>query len=151
MTLRNCIVQAKRVPLFLFITISLFFVLIEAPVSGFHGQEIILKLRDAIFTPLPGGTNYQFKVFVTYSVSNSTFVGQKINAVMKIYSGNGTLLKTTSFPTGFTANRNGTQQLLTNLAVPRIDNITTVTTFTDLNKTVALSNPVKTLPSLQLH
>ncbi len=106
---------------------------------------------DFIFTPLPGGTNYQFKVFVTYSVSNSTFVGQKINAVMKIYSGNGTLLKTTSFPIGFTANRNGTQQLLTNLAVPRIDNITTVTTFTDLNKTVALSNPVKTLPSLQLH
>jgi hypothetical protein len=151
MSRNDCIMKAKRIPLFLFITISLFFILIEAPVSGFHGQEIMLKLTDAIFTPLPGGANYQFKVLVTYTVSNSTFVGQKINAVMKVYSGNGTLLKTTSYPAGFTANKNGTQQLLTNLAVPRIDNITTVTTFTDLNKTVALSNPVKTLPSLPLH
>jgi hypothetical protein len=151
MNLRDHIIQAIRIPLSLVIITFFIFVIIEAPVSGFHGQEIMIKLKDAITTALPGGANYQFKVFVSYSIINSTFIGQKINAVMKVYSGNGTLLKTTSFPAGFTANRNGTQQLMTNIAVPRIDNITTVTTFTDLNKTVVLSNPVRTLPSLQLH
>lgn len=67
---------------------------------------------------------------------------------MKIHSSNGSVIKTTSFPTGFTANKTDTAQLLTN--IPRVlgQNVTTETVFTDLNKTNILSNVVKTLPVL---
>ncbi len=121
---------------------------IQGSVSGYNGREIVIKLNNAQFAPLIGTDNYQVKIVVNYSVSDPTLVGQKINAVMKVYSSNGTLLKTTSFPAGLTANEMGTAQLLTNIPISTIRNITTVTIFTDLNKTAVLSNPVNTLPSL---
>ncbi len=108
-----------------------------------QGQEIVISVGNAQFTSLSDSGNHQVKVVANYTVSNSSMVGQKINAVMKVYSANGTLLKTTSFPSGFIVNKTGTQQLLTNLANSTLQNITAVTTFTNLGKTLALSNPLK--------
>jgi hypothetical protein len=59
-----------------------------------------------------------------------------------------TVIKTTSYPLGFTANNTGTIQLLTNIPIAVARNITTETFLTDLNKTNILSNPVKTLPTI---
>jgi hypothetical protein len=67
---------------------------------------------------------------------------------MKVHSSNGTVIKTTSYPLGFTANNTGTIQLLTNIPIAVAQNITTETFLTDLNKTNILSNPVKTLPTI---
>ena len=67
---------------------------------------------------------------------------------MKVHSSNGTVIKTTSYPLGFTANNTGTIQLLTNIPIAIAQNITTETFLTDLNKTNILSNPVKTLPTI---
>ena len=108
-----------------------------------HGQEIVISVNNAHFTSISGSGSHQVKVVTNYSVSNSSMVGQKINAVMKVYSPNGTLLKTSSFPSGFTVNKTGTQQLLTNLLNSTAQNITAVTTFTNLDKTLAMSNPLK--------
>jgi len=124
--------------------------LTERSVDGYHGKEVTISLKDAIFTPVLGTTSYQVKVLINYTISDPALIGQKLNAVMKVYSANGTILKTTSFPAGFNATKNGTQQLLTNIPVSKIQNITTVTTFTDLNKTFVMSNPVKTLPLIPL-
>ena len=66
---------------------------------------------------------------------------------MKVYSTDGSLLKTTSFPAGFLVNKTGGTHLLTNILTPA-QNITTETVFTDLNKTNVLSNPVKTTPHM---
>jgi hypothetical protein len=129
------------------LTVSIFtFTLTERPVDGYHGKEVSISLKDAIFTPVLGTTNYQIKVLVNYTISDPALISQKLNAVMKVHSANGTILKTTSFPAGFNVTKNGTQQLLTNIPMSKIQNITTVTTFTDLNKTFVMSNPVKTLP-----
>lgn len=124
--------------------------LTERSVDGYHGKEVTISLKDAIFAPVLGTTSYQVKVLIDYTISDPALIGQKLNAVMKVYSANGTILKTTSFPAGFNATKNGTQQLLTNIPVSKIQNITTVTTFTDLNKTFVMSNPVKTLPLIPL-
>ena len=67
---------------------------------------------------------------------------------MKVYSSDGSLLKTTSFPTGFPVNKTGGTDLLTNIPISPAQNITTETVFTDLNKTNLLSNPVKTTPHM---
>jgi hypothetical protein len=117
-------------------------------VSAYTGGEISIKLNNTQFSRLNNTCNYQIKVFVDYSVTDPTLIGQKINAVMKVYSSNGSLLKTTSFPAGFSVNKTGATHLLTNMPLSPAQNITTETVFTDLNKTNLLSNPVKTTPHM---
>jgi hypothetical protein len=117
-------------------------------VSAYTGGEISIKLNNTQFTRLNDTGNYQIKVFVDYSVTDPSLIGQKINAVMKVYSSDGSLLKTTSFPGGFPVNRTGGTYLLTSIPISPAQNITTETVFTDLNKTNLLSNPVKTIPHM---
>ena len=118
---------------------------VQGTVSGYTGKEITLKLGNAEFIPLNGTTNYQIKINVNYSVSDPNLIGQKVNAVMKVHAADGTVLKTTSFPSGFAANITGTTQLLTNIPKIIARNITTEIVFMDLNKTNVLSNTVETL------
>lgn len=117
-------------------------------VPAYTGNQSSITLGDAHFAPLNGTTNYQIKLNVNYSISDPTLIGQKLNAVMKVHSSNGTVIKTSSYPLGFTANNTGTIQLLTSIPIAFAQNITTETFLTDLNKTNILSNPVKTLPTI---
>lgn len=134
---------------FLSVIVGLFIVLATlVSVSAYTGKEIAIKLRNAQSAPVNGTTNNRITVNVSYSVSEPTLVGQKINAVMKVHSSNGTVIKTTSFPSGFIANKTDTAELLTNIPKANAQNITTETVFTDLNKTNILSNIVKTQPVL---
>jgi hypothetical protein len=80
---------------------------------------------------------------VNYNVSNISLVGQKTNSVLKVYSTYGTLLKTSSFPEGFTINSTGTRQLLTNIMNNYVLNITSLTTFTNQYKIIPLSNEIR--------
>jgi hypothetical protein len=82
------------------------------------------------------------KLTTTYSVTDPATVDKQISGTMKIYTANGTLLKTTSIPNGFKADENGFQQFVTSLPNSTIQSITTVVLFTDLNKTAALSNSI---------
>jgi hypothetical protein len=59
---------------------------------------------------------------------------------MKIYTSNGTLIKTTSIPNGFKVDKTGFQQFVTSLPNSTLQSITTIVQFTDLNKTSPLSN-----------
>jgi hypothetical protein len=86
-------------------------------VSAYTGGEISIKVNNTQFTRLNDTGNYQIKVFVDYSVTDPALIGQKINAVMKVYSSDGSLLKTTSFPGGFPLNRIGSTYLLTSISV----------------------------------
>jgi hypothetical protein len=129
----------------LFIVIGTFiFSTLQQLVFANHGKEIILKLNDAQFF-LPSGKNIQqVKLTTTYSVSDSATVGKEISGTMKIFSSNGTLIKTTSIPNGFKVDKTGFQQFVTSLPNSTIKNITTVVLFTDLNKTAPLSNSINT-------
>jgi len=90
-----------------------------------------------------------FAVQVTvYGYTDPTLVGKEINAVMKVHSPDGSVIKTTSFPLGFIANSTGIAELLTNIPKSAAQNITTETVFTDLNKTNVLSNTIQTPPHI---
>jgi hypothetical protein len=116
--------------------------------AGYTGSEINIKLNNAQFVPLNGTSNYQIKVNVNYTVNEPSLIGKKINAVMKVHSSDGSILKTTSFPSGFTVNKTGMTQLLTNIPISSSQNITTESLFTDLNKTNILSNQIETVPQI---
>jgi hypothetical protein len=110
---------------------------------AYHGQEVLLALDSAQFIPRLNTTEgSQVKVLVNYTVNDPSIVNQTINAVMNVYTSNGTLVKTTSFPAGFTANNFGTQQLATTIkGNPNpIQNITAVITITNAAKLIPLSN-----------
>jgi hypothetical protein len=57
-----------------------------------------IKLNNTQFTRSNETGNNQINVIVNYSMSDPALIGQEINAVMKVYSADGSLLKTTSFP-----------------------------------------------------
>ena len=121
---------------------------VQGSVYGYTGKEITLKLGNAEFVPQNGTADYQIGINVNYSVSDPTLVGKEINAVMKVHSSDGSVVKTTSFPLGFTANSTGIAELLTNIPKSAAQNITTETVFTDFNKTNVLSNTIQTPPHI---
>lgn len=110
---------------------------------AYHGQEISLVLNSADFTSLSTNkTGNQVRVFVNYTVNDPSIDNQTINSVMKVYSPNGTLLKTSSSPNGFTINKTGVQRHSTTLTNSIIQNISAVVQFTDVSKIIPLSNSV---------
>lgn len=127
----------------LFIMVGVFSLpILQQSAFSNHGKEITLKLNDAQFY-LPPGKNVQvIKLTTIYTVTDPATVDKQISGTMKVYTANGTLMKTTSIPNGFKADKNGFQQFVTSLTNSTIQSITTVVVFTDLNKTGALSNSI---------
>ena len=138
----------RRISVFVIMSGICILLAVQGTVSGYSGKEFALNLGNAEFIPLNGTTNYQIKINVNYSVSDPALIGQKVNAVMKVHSADGKVIKTTSFPSGFAANITGIAQILTNIPKIIARNITTEIVFTDLNKTNVLSNTVETLPHI---
>ena len=138
----------RRISVFVIMSGICILLAVQGTVSGYSGKEFALNLGNAEFIPLNGTTNYQIKINVNYSVSDPALIGQKVNAVMKVHSADGKVIKTTSFPSGFAANITGTAQLLTNIPKIIARNITTEIVFTDLNKTNVLSNTIETIPHI---
>jgi hypothetical protein len=85
------------------------------------------------------------KVVINYSIGDESFLGQRINAVMGIYDRlNGSLIKLTSFPDGFILNNTeGTIQLASTLTDPKIQNLSTIVTLTNAEKSEKYSNDVR--------
>jgi hypothetical protein len=109
-----------------------------------HGQEISLSLNDSSFAPSPEGGN-QVKVVVNYATQDSMAVDDLVKGVMKVYTPNGTLIKTSSSPTPFPVSTTGQLQMATTLTENTIENITANIVFTNPIRTEIVSNelPVK--------
>jgi hypothetical protein len=110
-----------------------------------HGQEIVLSLNDSSFAPIaPDGKN-QVKVVVNYATQEPMVIHDLVKGVMKVYSANGTLLKTSSSPTPFAASSSGKLSLSTTLTDNTIDTVTAKIVFTNPIRTEIVSNelPVK--------
>jgi hypothetical protein len=107
-----------------------------------HGQEIVLTSKDASFAPVSSGEGgNQVKVVVNYAVHDPMIANDLVKGVMKVYSSNGTLLKTSSSPTPFRiSNSYGTATLATTITDPTIESATAKIVFTNPIKTETLSN-----------
>ena len=73
-----------------------------------------------------------------------------INGKMEVFAPNGTLIKTSSYPNGFTITDGGIIQFATSFADPALTNVKTNVTLTDLNKTETLSNTLSSDVALTL-
>src|ERR671911_1559062 len=109
-----------------------------------HGQEISLSLNDSSFAPSSEGGN-QVKVVVNYATQDPMAVDDLVKGVMKVYTPNGTLIKTSSSTTPFPVSTTGQLQMVTTLTENTIENITANIVFTNPIRTEIVSNelPVK--------
>ncbi|MGC2432078.1 MAG: hypothetical protein WA393_13655 [Nitrososphaeraceae archaeon] len=114
-----------------------------------NGTDIIVKIANSSFAPMTNVHGNQLKISATYQVNNETLEDDKINGVMKVYSKNGTMVKYSSFPSGFIANKTGTVEFKTTIRDPALANIIANVTILDLSKKNDLSNTVTTNLTLQ--
>ena len=112
-------------------------------------DSILLTLENASFVPLSNVRGNQVTMSVTYQVNDESLEGEKINGIMKLYSTNGSLIHSSSFPDGFTAKKKGgSEDFKTTIRDPTIQSLTANVTFTDTKKTETVSNVLTT--NLQL-
>lgn len=108
-----------------------------------HGQEVSIMLDSAQFIPLTTGKGNQVNVLLNYDVNDPSIINSQINSVMKVYWPNRTLFKTSSSQEGFIVNETGTQRHTTTITNSKLVDPTAVVQFTNLAKTVPISNPVQ--------
>jgi hypothetical protein len=119
--------------------------LLSSEVNLLAQQQSTISVNQATALPLVNTEGNQVKVVINYSIGDESIVGQEINAFMGIYDRmNGTLIKLSSFPDGIILNNTaGTIQLASTLTDPMIQNISTIVTLTNAEKTEKYSNDVR--------
>ena len=124
--------------------LGLSFIVISAPSAFAQAtQGITISAGNSSFTPLTNTDANQVRVNIEYSVEDESLQNQVINAVMAVFAPNGTLLKTTSFPSGFTAQSDGgTETLRTTFHDKSLTSVMANVTLTDATKSRSISNVV---------
>jgi hypothetical protein len=124
-----------------YISLSLGTIIIKQAAAA--KESFLLTLMNSSFAPLSTVHGSQVVVPVKYQIKDDSLAGEKINGIMKLYSSNGSLIHSSSFPDGFTAKKKGgTQEFKTTIRDPAIQSLTANVTFTDLKKTETISNVV---------
>src|SRR6476620_8023311 len=87
-------------------------------------KGITLTLDKSSYAPLTNIHGNQLSVSVRYQVDDKSLADQKINGLMKIYSSNGTLIHSTSFPDGFNPKKKGgVEELKTTIRDPTLEHV----------------------------
>src|SRR5688572_31399385 len=68
-----------------------------------NSERISISVSNSSFVPLTNTDANQVRVGVEYTIEDESIENEMINAVMKVYAPNGSLIRTTSIPSGFTA------------------------------------------------
>jgi hypothetical protein len=130
--------------LLIILSSSIFISVISGNIIAFGDKKgFTLTLDKSSYAPLTNIHGNQLSVSVKYEVDDKSLTDEKINGLMKIYSSNGTLIHSTSFPDGFNAKKKGgMEELKTTIRDPTLEHVIANVTFTDLKKTETLSNTV---------
>jgi hypothetical protein len=106
-----------------------------------NNERIVISLSNSSFVPLTNTDANQVRVGVDYTIEDESIENEMINAVMKLYAPNGSLIRTTSIPSGFTPESDGGEEVLkTTFNDKSMQSILANVTFTDLTKKSPVSN-----------
>jgi hypothetical protein len=112
--------------------------------------DITISIANSSYAPMTNVQGNQLKVSVKYQVNDESLENEKVNGIMKVYSSNGTLIHSSSFPDGFVAEKKGgTEDFKTTIRNPELKELVANVTFVDLEKDSTLSNTVTTEVNLQ--
>lgn len=106
-------------------------------------QGIVISIANSSYVPLTNTDANQVRVNVKYTIEDESLKNKKLNAVMKVTAPNGTLIRTTSIPGGFTAKSDGgIEALKTAFRDKLMEKVSANITVTDLTKKTPLSNAI---------
>jgi len=106
-------------------------------------EKMTIELNQAQFIPVTDST-HQVEIAVDYTLNDLSLYDSKINGVLQTYAPGGTLLKTASYPDGFSITDSGIIFFSTSLTDESIQSVTANITLTDLEKTETISNTLST-------
>lgn len=130
--------------------LSLYQAMFVVDASAQSDQGILIKIVNSTFAPLTTVEGNQVRISVMYQVNDGSLEDEKINGIMKIYSENGTLVHSSSFPEGFIAKKKGgTEVFRTTIRDPAVNNLLANVTFIDFARQDTLSNTVTANLSLE--
>lgn len=106
-------------------------------------ERLSISVSNSSFVPLTNTDANQVRVGVEYTIEDESVENEIINAVMKVYAPNGSLIRTTSIPSGFTPQGDGGEQVLrTTFLDKSMQSILANITFTDSTKRIPISNVI---------
>jgi hypothetical protein len=106
-------------------------------------ERISISVSNSSFVPLTNTDANQVRVGIEYSIEDESIENEIINAVMKVYAPNGSLIRTTSIPSGFAAQGDGGLEVLrTTFLDKSMQSILANITFTDSTKKIPISNVI---------
>lgn len=130
--------------------LSLYQAMFVVDASAQSDQGILIRIVNSSFAPLTTVEGNQVRISVMYQVNDGSLEDEKINGIMKIYSENGTLVHSSSFPEGFIAKKKGgTEVFRTTIRDPGVNNLLANVTFIDFARQDTLSNTVTANLSLE--
>ena len=106
-----------------------------------NNERVVISVSNSSFVPLTNTDANQVRVSVEYTIEDESIENEMINAVMKVYAPNGSLIRTTSIPSGFTPQSDGgIEELKTTFHDKSMQSILANITFTDVTKKTPISN-----------
>lgn len=101
---------------------------------------VTIKLDSVSFAPLTDSHINQLKVDITYQTNDPSWVNTIMAGVMKVYTADGTLIKTSTIPSGYILGQAGPMQFATSFEDQSIQNVKAEISMTDTSHLEKISN-----------
>ena len=112
----------------------------QSEVKDSSSNQVTIKLDSVKFTQNDDSGNNQLKVGITYETNDPRLVNTIMAGVMKVYTMDGMLTKTSSIPSGYILGQSGPMQFSTSIEDKTIQNVKAEIAMTDKSKLVKISN-----------
>jgi hypothetical protein len=116
--------------------------------NGVSSDRVTIKLDSVKFAPLTDSDINQLKVDITYLTNDPKLVNTIMAGVMKVYNADGTLVKTSTIPSGYVLGEAGPMQFATSFEDQTIQDVKAEIAMTDTSHAEKISNTLAVEASL---
>ena len=112
----------------------------QTAVNNNTTDRVSIKVDSVKFSPLTNSGINQLKVDITYQTNDPKLVNTIMAGVMKVYTTDGTLIKTSTIPSGYILGQAGPMQFATSIQDETIQNVKAEIVMTDKSHLEKISN-----------
>lgn len=112
-------------------------------------DRITIKLNSLRFAPLTDSDINQLKVDITYQTNDPKLVNTIMAGVMKVYTTDGALIKTSTIPNGYVLGQSGPMQFATSFDDQTIQDVKAEILMTDVSHLEKMSNTLTVEATLE--
>ncbi|HEU5121002.1 MAG TPA: hypothetical protein VFT71_08435 [Candidatus Nitrosocosmicus sp.] len=117
--------------------------------DGNSSYPVTIKLDSVTFAPLTDSHINQLKVDITYQTNDPSLVNTIMAGIMKVYTADGSLIKTSTIPSGYVLGQSGPMQFATSFEDQAIQDVKAEIAMTDTSHVERISNIVNVEATLE--